>query len=217
MILYHGSNQIVSSPIFGYGRKDNDYGRGFYCTESIELAKEWACRNGSDGFVNTYSLDSSGLKKIDLNSKDSNILNWLAVLIDNRVFEPRSQTSVLGKQYILDNYLIDLEGYDIVCGYRADDSYFNFARDFLENVIPLSKLSEAMNLGDLGRQVMLKSEKAFDRIAFSGCEKVPASTYAIKRRNRDCAARDAYGKMVAIPPKKDDIYLMDLITGRAEL
>ena len=40
--LYHGSEQIVEAPAFGLGRQNNDFGLGFYCTESEALAKEWA-------------------------------------------------------------------------------------------------------------------------------------------------------------------------------
>lgn len=39
--LYHGSEQIIESPTFGLGKQNNDFGLGFYCTESEELAKEW--------------------------------------------------------------------------------------------------------------------------------------------------------------------------------
>ena len=42
IIIYHGSQQIVEVPKFGLGKTYNDYGQGFYCAESIELAKEWA-------------------------------------------------------------------------------------------------------------------------------------------------------------------------------
>ena len=38
--VYHSSKQIVEVPAFGLGRKNNDFGLGFYCTESIDLAKE---------------------------------------------------------------------------------------------------------------------------------------------------------------------------------
>lgn len=54
--LYHGSEKIISKPIYNYGKQDNDYGQGFYCTKEIELAKEWACQKDKDGFVNSYSL-----------------------------------------------------------------------------------------------------------------------------------------------------------------
>ena len=36
--IYHGSQQIVDVPKFGIGKKYNDYGQGFYCTENNELA-----------------------------------------------------------------------------------------------------------------------------------------------------------------------------------
>lgn len=38
-ILYHGSLEIISTPMYGQGKVYNDYGQGFYCTESLELAK----------------------------------------------------------------------------------------------------------------------------------------------------------------------------------
>lgn len=41
--LYHGSQFIIQKPEYGKGARHNDYGKGFYCTEQIELAKEWAC------------------------------------------------------------------------------------------------------------------------------------------------------------------------------
>ena len=39
--IYHGSPNIVTT-VFGEGKAYNDYGQGFYCTENLELAKEWA-------------------------------------------------------------------------------------------------------------------------------------------------------------------------------
>ena len=41
-ILYHGSEFLIEKPEFGKGARHNDYGRGFYCAENIELAREWA-------------------------------------------------------------------------------------------------------------------------------------------------------------------------------
>ena len=61
MILFHGSEKIIEKPVFGRGNIKNDYGRGFYCTENEELAKEWACSNNHDGFANKYEFDMDGL------------------------------------------------------------------------------------------------------------------------------------------------------------
>ena len=44
MLIYHGSEKRIECPVLGLGNQRNDYGRGFYCTESLELAKELACQ-----------------------------------------------------------------------------------------------------------------------------------------------------------------------------
>ena len=52
LILYHGSPNRVIVPKFGFGEDRHDYGRGFYLTENLELAKEWAvCRLESECVV----------------------------------------------------------------------------------------------------------------------------------------------------------------------
>ena len=84
MILYHGSEKIISKPVFGAGKTNNDYGLGFYCTQNIELAKEWACPTLNDGFANCYELKTDGLKLLDLQSDKFCTLHWLALLISNQ-------------------------------------------------------------------------------------------------------------------------------------
>ena len=64
LTVYHGSSKIIKTPIFGVGNKNNDYGLGFYCTESEELAKEWACTFELDGYANKYTLDMKNLTVI---------------------------------------------------------------------------------------------------------------------------------------------------------
>ena len=54
MIVYHGSDHIIETPVYHGSKRTNDYGYGFYTTESKELAKEWACGDGRDGFANSY-------------------------------------------------------------------------------------------------------------------------------------------------------------------
>ena len=58
LIIYHGSPEIREHPEFGGGKPYNDYGLGFYCTEHIELAKEWACSEGVDGYANRYEIET---------------------------------------------------------------------------------------------------------------------------------------------------------------
>ena len=212
-IIYHGSINIIKEPIYGYGKKYNDYGLGFYCTENIELAKEWAVNKDKDGYANIYELDISDLKILNLNDKKYNILHWLTLLIKNREFDLRTIVSKRAKEYLIKNYSIELNGIAIVIGYRADDSYFTFAQDFLNNSISLRKLNEAMRLGDLGEQIVLISKKAFDNVKYIGNEIAYSNIYYVLKNIRDLTARKYYfNKREEL--NDDDIFMSDIIRGK---
>lgn len=215
MRLYHGSTVQVQKPQFGFGKTTNDYGRGFYCTESLDLAKEWACPAKSDGFANSYEIDLKGLRVLDLNAPGRGILEWLSVLITNRPVRLESPVQTEAVEWLKAHFAVSLEEYDIVRGYRADDSYFGFVRSFLENGISLSQLSKAMRLGNLGEQVMIKSEKAFNRLKFVGAEIAPWTTYYVRRQKRDEDARSDFRKETTIG-SSEGIYMIDILRGKME-
>lgn len=128
-ILYHGSPEIIKKPVYGKGKTYNDYGRGFYCTEHLELAKEWACSENIDGYCNQYEIDLSKLKVMNLS--EYTILHWLALLVTYRKIRVSSPIQQRSIDWLKKNYLLDLSEYDVIIGYRADDSYFSFARAFI--------------------------------------------------------------------------------------
>ena len=167
LILFHGSPEIIQSPVYGKGKSYNDYGIGFYCTEHLALAKEWACTENTDGYANKYEMDTEGLSILNLSSDEYTILHWLALLIEYRKFRISTPIMKRGVDWLREHFLIDLTPYDMVVGYRADDSYFSFARAFINNEISLAQLSYAMRLGKLGEQFVLKSPTAFERIMLS--------------------------------------------------
>lgn len=214
MILYHGSQEIVDKPIYGKGSEINDYGRGFYCTENIELAKEWACPTVKNGFANKYEFDISDLKVLYLNKDGYHILNWIAILLNNRIFPKRSPISRQASKYILDEFLPDTSGYDVILGYRADDSYFSYAKDFLNNTISVNQLSQAMKLGELGEQIVLISPKSFEKIKFIEYEIADGSIYNIKRMNRDDKAKKAYlgNHGVDFKISRNDLFVRDILS-----
>lgn len=211
IILYHGSENIIEKPEFGKGALHNDYGRGFYCTENIELAKEWACASQHNGYANVYEFDITGLKCLNLNSPEYNILNWLAILADNRTYWQNGSISEQAKKYVKDNFLPDISEYNVITGYRADDSYFSFAQDFVANTISLQKLSEAMRLGKLGEQIVLKSPKAFDQIKFLGYESAEAGEYYLKKSEREREARKEYRSRKKEVANINDLFILDII------
>ena len=152
--LWHGSSHVIKHPEYGLVKPNNDYGRGFYCTRSVELAKEWACAGLDDGFANRYTLTTDGLLFLDLSQPPYTILNWLAMLVENRRFQPTTAVAAQGIEYLKQVFLPDASQADVIVGYRADDSYFSFARAFVNNAISIDQLAEAMRLGELGKQIV---------------------------------------------------------------
>lgn len=213
MVIYHGSKDIIEKPYYHDVKAQNDYGFGFYCTESLELAKEWSCSNNeNNGFANKYSINLSGLKILDLTDKRYSILNWIAILLKFRTFDLSNDISIQAKEYLLKNFYIDVNNYDIVIGFRADDSYFSFARDFVSNTIPVRKLSQAMELGQPGKQVVIVSELAFSKLHFEGFETADRLEYFIKRKARDEKAREDYLKGTRKSATlTNDIFVVDIM------
>ena len=210
-IIYYGSKDIIEKPKFGKGKPYNDYGLGFYCTENLALAKEWAVDIGRDGYANIYEIDDSRLSVLNLNDEQYTILHWLAILLENRHFDSPSSLSHEAKEYILNKFSVDYKNYDVIIGYRADDSYFSFAQDFLNGTISYRQLNNAMHLGNLGQQFVLKSKKAFDLISFIGYENASFNEWYSRKENRDKAARRDYFDTEKNKRLRGDIYITQII------
>ncbi len=208
--LYHGSPRIIERPEFGAGNTRNDYGLGFYCTENLEMAKEWSCSENTDGFANIYILETSGLVTLNLSGGEYHILNWLAILLKNRTFSLNLGLAVQAKEYIMSNFLPEYKSCDVIRGYRADDSYFAFASAFLNGSISLRQLRSAMRLGKLEEQVVLKSRKAFDALSFCEAVKADNALYYPKKTSRDRKARDDFRKEREVSVL-DDVFILDII------
>lgn len=209
LTLFHGSERIISSPTFGEGKKNNDFGRGFYCTASEDLAKEWAVSSLRDGFANRYTLDTEFLNVLKLNSPDYTILNWIAVLVEHRLFSIKTPVARRAKQYLIDHFSVNVNAYDLITGYRADDSYFDYAESFLNNGISVEQLAQAMRLGKLGEQIVLKSEFAFSKLTFEGFALAEKNKYYVLRKARDDAANQTYLNL--LEDADDGLYIRDIM------
>ena len=206
--IYHGSEKIVEQPIFGEGKKNNDFGLGFYCTLSEELAKEWAVSSLRDGFANRYTLDSEYLNILNLNSPEYTILNWIAVLVEHRLFSIKTPVARRAKRYLIENFSINVNAYDLIIGYRADDSYFDYAESFLNNGISVEQLARAMQLG---KQIVLKSKFAFSNLKYEGFDIAEKNQYYVLRKARDDEANQLYFEI--LEEESDGLYIQDIIRG----
>ena len=214
MILYHGSQYLIKKPFYGGGRAANDYGMGFYCTESESLACEWAVSEKHDGFANRYEFMDDGLSVLNLNDSNYTILHWLSVLLEHRTFDTRYGLSTLAKQYLTENFHVDVEAYDVMRGYRADDSYFSFAQDFISGAISYPQLTAAMRLGKLGEQIVVKSRRAFTRLKFVSAKAAIREDWLDAKESRDTSARRDYFDMRKTPYRLEDLSIQQIIQER---
>ena len=117
-----------------------------------------------------------------------------------------------GREWLIEHFLPDTEGYDAIIGYRADDSYFSYAQSFLSNTISISTLKRAIMLGNLGKQFVLISEKAYENIKFIKSVNVDKNIYHEKYIVRDKNARMKYSELVKKQCfNKGDIFILDML------
>lgn len=172
MRLYYGSETFFTSPTFGEGKSNNDYGLGFYMTTSYDLAKLWASKGSNGGYVLTFDFDMEGLNVLKLQDYDEeSVLKWISILIKHRfdfATKERYQDRI---DWLNKKFSIDMDSVDVVIGYRADDSYFNYSRALLANELSFEVLTEAMRIGKLGLQYVAISKEAFKRLRFVKSDK----------------------------------------------
>ena len=197
LILFHGTSEKIVVPTYGGGEKKHDYGQGFYLTESIDLAKEWAvCRpNEKNGWVHKYQLDIAELKILDF--QDKGVLSWLAELMKHRDAADSKRYRMLSKNFI-EKYGIDTKDYDVIRGWRANASYFYIAKEFVRDNIDIDILEELLSLGDLGIQYCIKSELAYSKLheLEDGLISVQYAEFNEKYNQRDITARQKMRELV---------------------
>ena len=197
IILFHGSSDREITPTFGLGEEKHDYGKGFYMTESAELAKEWAvCKvGGINGWVHKYELDTDELKILDF--QNLNIMTWLAELMKHRNAADSKRYRVLSQKFIA-KYGIETKEYDVIKGWRADASYFYIAKAFVRDEIDIDILEELLSLGGLGIQYCLKSEKGYSQLneLEDELEPVEYREFNLKYNERDAAAREKMRELI---------------------
>ena len=176
MRLYYGSQTLFTKPTYGLGNATNDYGLGFYMTDSYEIAKLWATQANDGGYVLTFDFDMSGLNVLNLNHYDEeDVLKWISILVNHRFAFAERERYKNRIEWLDKKFHINLDAIDVVIGYRADDSYFNYSRAFVADELSFEILTEAMRIGKLGLQYVAISKKAFQKLTFVKSEKVSHS------------------------------------------
>ena len=158
--IFHGSLSEELAPGYGMGKPYHDYGNGFYTTEDKELASEWAVSlsTGENGYCHAYSLDITKLSILNIDTAED-ILSWMAILMRHRPGTDSRRWDLIQQRFI-EKYYIDVDSYDAIIGYRANDSYLAIAKQFARGEVGVSILGRLLKLGSLGVQVCIKSRLA---------------------------------------------------------
>ena len=87
--VYHGSTMEIQSPLVSIGRKDLDFGEGFYVTDIRSQARLWAEIKSrylmeATGIINEYACDfDSAISKYRYKHFEHYDREWLHFIVDN--------------------------------------------------------------------------------------------------------------------------------------
>lgn len=162
---------------------------GFYCSSNKGLAKEWAARRNGHGYINRYIIRDDRLAILDLTKPPyDNVLYWVSLLMHNRELSSDLKDNYPRElKYLEEKYLIDVSRFDVVIGYRADDSYFRFPEAFVRSEITFESLNKILQAGDLRKQYVLISKRAHGLIHFVDYQEVFEDSKGDYYRRKDTA------------------------------
>ena len=150
MKLYHTGFDEIRRPDVHFGRKNADFGQGFYTSPDLDFSRRWAnARSGFDTFINTYELTTEGLK-IKSFSRDK---AWFDYIYNNRN----------GKADML-------EEYDVIIGPIANDTIYDLFGITTSGYLTSEQALEILTTGPLYTQAVIKTERAADSLLFVSSE-----------------------------------------------
>ena len=140
MLLYHTGFQKIRDPDIHYGRKNADFGQGFYMTDKKEFACRWAReQRGRQTILNTYELNTDGLQICSF-ARD---INWFEYIFANRAGKPDTHPEA-----------------DLIIGPIANDTIYDTFGIITSGLLEKEQSMQLLMIGPVYEQIVLKSEKA---------------------------------------------------------
>jgi hypothetical protein len=151
MILYHGSYLSVSAPLTGVGRRELDFGPGFYVTNLREQAERWArrvcvIRAVETPYISFYDFDEeslpSDIRRLRLENYDQ---EWLDFIVSSRRGEE------------------PWNGYDIIEGGVANDQVIDTVEDYFTGRITAEQAIGQLRFAKPTHQMCINKQEIVDK------------------------------------------------------
>lgn len=162
MEIYHGSNIAVTEPLANAGRRNLDFGKGFYTTRLKSQAQKWAYLVASrkeknpQGIISKYEFDEECLSQQGYVYKNFPVydMEWLEFVVACR--EGKDETN-----------------YDIVEGGVANDQVIDTVEDYENGRITAEQALDQLRYKNPNNQICFRNQRIIDTyLHFTGTEKV---------------------------------------------
>ncbi len=172
MILYHTSDRVIDNPDIHYGRKNADFGWGFYLTPDKDFTYRWARENA---VVNLYELDE---KDLDIHTfvRDT---EWFRYIFDNR--------------RVRDNLTSD-----VIIGPIANDTLFDTYGIITSGYLKDEDALKLLMIGPQYTQVAIKTPKALSKLRFISSEKIEKIDPVRLKKEQDAFREEFAGELSGI-------------------
>ena len=149
MKVYHGSTVIVNAPLVGVGRRNLDFGKGFYITDLKEQAISWASRPlnvNKSQILNVYEFDKDGVQKGNYRYKQfmAYDVEWLEFVIASR------------------KGLAVWQGFDVIEGGIANDRVFNTIELYSQGLITQDIALQRLQYEQPNNQICILNQTVAD-------------------------------------------------------
>jgi len=151
--LYHGSSIAVSNPLAKAGRRNLDFGQGFYLTKIKEQAESWAriiaSRKGRTitPIVSIFHFDELRAKAEGIRFRifETYDLEWLNYVVDCRQ----------GKDFSTH--------YDVVEGGVANDNVIDTVEDYEKGIITAEQALGQLQYKKVNHQLCILNQMVIDK------------------------------------------------------
>lgn len=146
MRLYHTGFETIPEPDISIGRRNADFGQGFYLSDDREFSKRWAKqRKGMTACLNCYELDPEGL---NIRHFTRNV-EWFGYIFANRSGQKDT-----------------LSAYDVIIGPIANDTLYDTWGIITSGLIDRQQALELLSQGPLYEQTVIKTKKALAALRY---------------------------------------------------